>query len=224
MYFYYIYAIAINFHATLLPWILGAWMLLTAAIFFAFPQTKMPYLAQMGNTITYEFSYGLLIGWWQIQKRKPIAALPIIAVGTVIVLLNTAFYSGYGSYLHGPLRFLFVGLPMAFILYGFVGLEVNKQFTCAGLIVLLGDASYSLYLWHAPILDAIGHLSMHRHILSQPIFHWLWLALSTAIVIAIALLLYRTIEYRLVRAFGKLLHLKSPGSILPNVSAITPSN
>jgi peptidoglycan/LPS O-acetylase OafA/YrhL len=52
-----------------------------------------------------------------------------------------------------PLRFLLWGLPSAALVYGALSLE--KHFTRAGLLVALGDASYSIYLVHFIIYKAV---------------------------------------------------------------------
>jgi exopolysaccharide production protein ExoZ len=218
MYFYYIYAVAIGRTNAQLPWVIGGWMLVTGIIATVFHGTKMPYLAQLGNTITYEFGFGMLIGWLFVHGREFKASWLAVIVGLSAVVSNTVFYPVYGQLLHGPLRFLIVGLPMALILYGFVGLELKRKLVIGGLLVALGDASYSIYLWHVPVLDVITHLTQHRQILRSPLIHWAWLTASVAVVLVLSLALYRFIERPLVRAFGGVLRLKSPGTILPNVS------
>lgn len=219
MYFYYIYAVAIRQPVRQLPWIMGAWMAFTFIVFAVFPHTSMPYLAQLGNTITYEFAFGMIIGWWFVHKREPRGSFIAIGLGIAAITVNTIFYQTYGSLLHGQLRFLVVGLPMAAILYGFIGLELRKTFIFGGSLVLLGDASYTMYLWHVPILEVVTRLSLHRAALRIPIVHWLWLVASVSLVIVSSIILYRVIEKPLIRVFAGLLKLKSPGTILPNVAA-----
>ena len=220
MYFYYIYTAAIRRPVTTLPWIIGGWMAFTLIVFAVFPHTKIPLLAQLGDTITFEFTLGMAIGWWLMHEREFKYNELAIALGVAAMATNTIFYGAYGEQLHGHLRFLIVGLPMAAILYGFIGLELNKKFVFGGTMVLLGDASYSMYLWHVPILQTVTLLSIHRAFLRSPILHVAWLVAGVCLVIVISLFVYRVIEKPLVRAFGGLLRLKSPGTILPNVSAI----
>ncbi len=221
MYFYYIYTFAIGRPTKQLPWIMGGWMLFTAVVCGLFRDSKSPFLGQLGNTITYEFAFGMVIGWLYVHGRSFKWSVPAIVVGVLVVVANTVLYPVYGAQLHGPFRFLIVGLPMALILYGCIGLELQSKFVFGGMLVMLGDASYSIYLWHVPVLQTIMHISRNRQMLRSPLVHWLWLAASVALVLVISVALYRIIEKPMVRAFGKALKLKSPGTILPNVSGVS---
>lgn len=101
-------------------------------------------LAFYANKIVYEFLFGILIamaykrGWVQ---RTPLAAsLTLLALGVGMIV-------HVGQVLHKPLQ---SGLPCALILLAAVSLE--RFFPKSGVLVKLGDWSYSTYLSHVLVM------------------------------------------------------------------------
>ncbi|MBK6634348.1 MAG: acyltransferase [Chitinophagaceae bacterium] len=51
-------------------------------------------------------------------------------------------------------RVLLFGIPSFLIITGIVSYELNKMVKVPGILVSLGEASYSLYLLHLPVMAA----------------------------------------------------------------------
>jgi exopolysaccharide production protein ExoZ len=106
------------------------------------------------NKFTYglmtEFSMGLLVGAILTRKVvfKPIAIL--------LIAFSWLFTSFIVVYAHAdfitPYRHLLFGIPSAMALYSIVTLESNGGSVSPVFLCKIGDSSYSIYLWHYPIL------------------------------------------------------------------------
>jgi len=101
--------------------------------------------------IILEFGLGMLLGWAHGRGfgvgRWTSAAL--VAAGfAVMVLLRADQYD--------PLRLFFWGLPATLIVAGALSLERAGAVGRAAPALLLGDASYALYLFHGIVLSAAG--------------------------------------------------------------------
>ncbi|KRA45733.1 hypothetical protein ASD80_05265 [Devosia sp. Root635] len=51
-----------------------------------------------------------------------------------------------------PYRVLIFGMPSALVLYGSMALERSRRATPPKWLVRMGDASYSIYIWHLPVI------------------------------------------------------------------------
>lgn len=114
--------------------------------------------SEFGNTIVVEFLFGVVIATYMDRFRiaTPVAAI-LLSVGFVLICCMPI-----GS---GVLRPLTWGLPAAAVVLGAVALETPAQrFLPAGLL-LLGDASYSLYLSHGFVIPVIYDVGKHAHLL-----------------------------------------------------------
>jgi len=67
---------------------------------------------------------------------------------------------------------------------------------------VIGNASYSLYLWHLPLGVFFGRLTGHPALLRNPVAHAAWLVLLTALVLGASILLYNLVERPLLKYFS----------------------
>jgi exopolysaccharide production protein ExoZ len=123
-------------------------------IALAYPRT--PLLQYLGNPIIFEFLAGVLIAHAP-RPRWSVWALP---VGLLMLLMFLPLAFGGHHSPTGALtghdvtrRVLAAGLPCALIIWGALNVRCRP-----GVLTYLGDASYSIYLCHGPVL--VGLLLM----------------------------------------------------------------
>jgi exopolysaccharide production protein ExoZ len=201
LYFYIIFTVAMLFARRWLPWILGGWAAATILLHAAFAPTRNPYLYVATNLTNLEFVFGCLIGFLVVHrvivKPRLLLVLSVSALAAVLAYLMATDPATF------PSQWFQVGLvagPMAIALYALVGLELHRGVSIPRWLERTGDGSYSIYLWHVPILAVIGLVV--EHINTSPLVpHIAALLLVFAITIAAGMWLYGLIERRLLRAF-----------------------
>jgi exopolysaccharide production protein ExoZ len=131
-----------------------------------------------------EFGSGVILGIFFLNGGR----LPQrLALGTVAVAL---FCLMIGEYIFSESwRFLVLGVPAFLVVLGAVSLEESLARRPATSLVLLGDASYSLYLFH-PIAVAIAAVIWARLLGGSHPAGFVCAAIGAAIVISLAVHLY----------------------------------
>ncbi|TIO99949.1 MAG: acyltransferase [Mesorhizobium sp.] len=101
------------------------------------------YARAFTDPVVIEFAAGVVVGrLWLQGARLPLgAALAIAGAGFLLLAAGTLFDADLP-------RALLWGLPAALIVAGAVFAERARPFEPAALPTFLGDASYSIYLWH----------------------------------------------------------------------------
>lgn len=182
MYFYAMFAIGLAFRRPMaITLTVGAIVIMTGQLGVGDSQNAI-FVAYTSPIIT-EFFQGMLIAL--VHQRRSLErfwfALPI---GIVSLLL-------LGN-LDAP-RLLIWGLPSTLILIGCLALEDAKKMPSVPLFKLLGDASYSIYLSHAFVLQ-IGLLVWWK----VPVTGWAQFAIFTPTAVVgctfIGVLVYRYVE------------------------------
>lgn len=157
--------------------ILLAWGALTVTLALTV-HTDNPLLALAAGPLNLEFLFGVIIGKAALAGRLQLP-YPAILVGAYLVAAS------YFSLLHPGdnmpntwARVLFVGIPMALVLYGFVGLE-HRGHVLPSWLNWFGESSYALYLVHVLTLKvagmALGRLLPHGS---------LWAVVGAALALA----------------------------------------
>ncbi len=164
-----------------------------SALHFLLP---MGYARVLTRPLVLEFAAGVAIGWlWMEDFRLPLkVALALLCAG-FLMLAATEFV---GSEVTRVLRW---GVPATLIVAGAVFAERARPFKPVRLFTFLGEASYSIYLWHVLVVVAMTALALALHVPArlQPAL----IALASATLSA---LLYLAIEKPLIR----LLHSTGP--------------
>ncbi len=200
------------FMGALIFWASICW---TMALFFHtdFSGSRNPVIALM-NPIMTEFLFGCVVAilflkyegkFW---KTSLLAGMILFSIAA-LTLKSTLF--GIPTQNQLPRIFVY-GFPAALILYG----AVNIKSAFPKLLTYLGDASYSIYLFHYPILGILVKLTGFLHIHAFARSHigkgLLYIALLT-----ICCLIYSYVEYPLLQLCKKLirktLHSKQDISI-----------
>ncbi|WP_447723961.1 acyltransferase family protein [Sphingomonas koreensis] len=113
-----------------------------------------PVLATYTDSITLEFVFGAWIAvWWRSGKGWPRsigvpAILLAILMTTVVITLRLPLWRAAG-----------LGIPAALLVIGVLSLERQGDGKPERITAFLGDASYSIYLWHGlgiSVTAAIG--------------------------------------------------------------------
>jgi len=146
------------------------------------------YLRVYTDPVILEFVAGLLIGMaWTGANKAPVwLAVALFTIG-LAGLGATAFIAPEET------RLIRWGLPAAFIVAGITLLEKARPVHAVKPLAFLGDASYSIYLWHVLLASSFTAivLRLHLPVAAQP--PAIFLACLGAAVI-----LYRLIERPLI--------------------------
>lgn len=114
-----------------------------------------PWLSLLIFPMNLEFYMGVLAGLWlahspRINSKLMIAAGLLLLAGGAALILN-----GYDPFMNRFTRVLYFGVPSFLLLIGLVSGEKNGKLPNPPQVLQkLGDASYSLYLLHLPLLVA----------------------------------------------------------------------
>jgi exopolysaccharide production protein ExoZ len=152
-FFYSLFAIALAINARYRALLVSAALILAAGIGFMWPSDRVAF-GFYTNPISLEFVYGMLIG--QIICRGArvgsSASITLIALG-VLGLLAAALY--WPILMFSNERFLVWGLPAALLVAGSIFLELNRGIKSSNLLLLLGNASYAIYVTHFTLVNGL---------------------------------------------------------------------
>jgi exopolysaccharide production protein ExoZ len=204
MYFYLVFAAALLAPRRRLPWILGAWGAVTCGFAAAFPSTTVPVLSLLADPLLLEFIFGVGVGYL-VMTRRPFAPAALLAAGVVCLAVAVAFAGRIDDVtLDHWYRTITVGPAAALIVLGAVGVERQRRLVASPRLQYIGDASYSIYLWHLLLLVTAGRVI--GFVLSPPAGPVLHVVLLIAVptgVLAACLVLYELVERPLLRAVSK---------------------
>lgn len=193
MYFYYVFAALSHFSRRIFFRSLPIWAATILAFAFVPAVQEDPYGAVQFGNLRIEFLLGALIGAAIKQRRHVRAALPL-AIGFIALAVTYGVDVRYGlPATEGSFRFACVGLPLAAIVYASLRLERRARIVFPKALQSIGDASYSIYLWHSVLYAALGRVLAIHH-LGSKIPQLALLVLLPPIVIGAGIVLYRTVE------------------------------
>jgi exopolysaccharide production protein ExoZ len=142
-----------------------------------------------------EFLFGVILGHLHIKKYWGFGWL-LISMGVAIWLFDTQGPPwnptiGLGKpFLERP---LFLGIPAALLLYGFVSLEQTKSIRFHNIFLRIGDASYSLYLSQVLFISACGRLWVELSLNKLPV-NYILVLLTLPLAILCGWLSYAYVE------------------------------
>jgi exopolysaccharide production protein ExoZ len=152
MFFYLLFAVALLISRQ--PWKLVLILLcaLSAAGFFLHPDSAPAQLYTW--SVFLEFGFGILL--YLLHRRWTVPVPIAIRLAILCTAAGALAYAARNdAYQYSQYRFLLYGIPALFIVW--TGLHVSKSRELP-LLKLLGDASYSVYLFHTIGLRATVHL------------------------------------------------------------------
>ncbi len=152
MYFYLIFAIALIFPRARAVVAITIMFALSVAIGMVLhPQAPWPML--LTNWLLLEFLCGLLIAY--ALRRAHLRPNRILCFGAIALGLFVIALTSMRTPDDGWQRFVLWGLPAALILFGAAALRVRRA---NATLLMLGDASYSIYLFQVFALPGIAVL------------------------------------------------------------------
>ncbi len=121
------------------------------------------------------FGMGMATAWFFRQRKVPRPHI-FCALGGLI-FAGSVIYTGWKLEVHLP-ALLAAGAGTSLALLGAVAMEESQRLNIPRWCVFLGEASYSIYLIHFPIMLIFGHLCFrldaHLH---WPLLFWMFLLL-----------------------------------------------
>ncbi len=203
MYFYLLLAIGLLVAGKRAPWLASAVVIaVPVALYFAHPQSAPGQFFQ--NVRSYEFVLGVVT--YYVTERIsahasrrllwPLATASLLCVAWLIVWHSLSLPEGIPVYLVNGLPG--VVLVAASVLTAKAGADTDLTF-----LVLLGDASYAMYLLHPYVLYLQERVFAKRvHLLSSQ-FSLAGMLLSCLLVIAVSIATYKWIEKPMVDWLGR---------------------
>ena len=147
--------------------------------------TEAPLARFFGKAMVFEFAFGMLlaVAWRRGFRLSPRAALLALLVGTALLLL------------HLPLpRLLMFGVPSLLVVAGAVYLPLPERRWG----VLLGDASYALYLSHLFTLGALR--AVLPPLLGEgPLAAWVFVAIALLVCTLASVVVHLLVDNWLLR-------------------------
>lgn len=199
LYFYLVFALSLLAPKPFRPVILLAWGVATVVCCLAFPETGNPWLALVSSPIALEFLFGAAVGCLVVRR---LFIAPWVVAGAGVAAVVAALVLGGHLFPGTWYRVVPVGVLLAAVVYGLIGLEARDRLVAPRWLQTLGDASYSIYLYHVLFLGVLGRFVLAR-LPEGPVVHALALVFSLAVVIAGSLVAYRLIEKPLITLFRR---------------------
>ena len=159
-------------------------------------------IAFHANAIIFEFCFGVLIGLiYEKYKFSILQSRLFLGIGMFGFLLTLLF--GIGSWS----RVLVFGIPAFFLVLGLV----NVRQTQNKLFIMLGDSSYSAYLFQffvIPFLFKFASIIPKTRTLSDIV-----ILLFAIVTVAAGQVLYQIVERRMTSKLNSVLNAKSPDQL-----------
>lgn len=117
------------------------------------------------SPVLIEFMLGIFIAFL-LLKRMTIFPLASIGLGILLFLIGADVNANLGNW-QAWYRTICFGPASALIIYGVLALEVKTGWVFSKNWQLIGDASYSIYIWHQLIIFSIFSLFIHYDIINH---------------------------------------------------------
>lgn len=172
-----------------------------------FSEKGNPYLSLITSPLNIEFFFGVIVALIFARVNKNLA-VPFLILGIGLFITGaTLFNFNIVLFKNSFNRVVLFGIPSFFIILAVVVLEKYRNINVHGILLKLGDASYSLYLLHLPFVAAAVKLIAKSGIDNNIVIHFL-LLLVIAGLCGMSILFFKHIERPVIKkinTFGKLI-------------------
>ena len=189
MFFYFIFGVALVVRrrtARLVAITLALGGLVSAGLAW---HPANPILQTYSSELLLEFLFGALIG----ALSERLMSWGARVAGPMLIAATLWLIAAYFGKLSGD-DFVLFGLPAVQTVAGFVALERRLQIRPVSFALLIGDASYSLYLSHPFVLRALYLALPTATAAANPAIGLFCIALVSLAAIPIAIVIYRVVE------------------------------
>jgi len=185
----------------------ACWIAIQLFLFAYATVTSLPEPRIVTSALVFEFGLGCLVAYL-IQKGVRSHISLSLFFGFCFYAAGTGWTYWSGDLLGDLARTITFGVGAAFILYAAIGLELSGRLIFPRPLQYIGDASYSLYLWHQMLLIVITETTLDAGLQSyipRPILVLSWFAIA----IFAGLASYRWIEKPIISGLNRILGLSS---------------
>jgi len=151
--------------------------------------------------IMLEFVFGMVLG--ELHVRTGLGQGMGRAGGAGAVLVGLALLLIGPELAPAVPRFVLFGVPALAIVAGALALDAQGALRDNRLLLMLGNASYSLYLTHPFVLSALSQIWRKQHLDHLPMGLWLFGAVAILLSCLLAALSYQLVELPLMSFFKK---------------------
>jgi peptidoglycan/LPS O-acetylase OafA/YrhL len=194
MFFYLIFGLSLFFRRSIrLPLCAAVFAIL--ALVGLVVSNAGPAITTYTDSIALEFIFGMVIAYCMMESVRAFRRLVVSLVCATVTIGVVYWFLSYAgvSDVHVP-RFALAGIPSAAIIAAALWIERAGRLPEIPLLVLIGDASYSLYLSHGFVLGALRRIWERIFDINLFVTHAGFMAIGTAAAIAASLLLYAWLE------------------------------
>lgn len=169
---------------------------LSASVLFL--TTSSPYRYVVFSPYHLLFGLGILVAV-ALDADLQIPAALLSWLGVVVFI---AAIVGTGPFYRGAAVRLIGGVGAASILLGTAVLERQNRLSIPRWLIVLGDASYSIYLVHFMVISAVARFG-YGHMRQLPIPIWGWMLCLMVSGVVMGIVAHYWVERPLLRLFGK---------------------
>ena len=214
LYFYLLFSLF--FLVRKKEWIYKGFAIYTIAIvsfgIAGFDANENVWIKLILSPVNIEIYLGMLAGAI-VSKIKVQYSFYILGVGAFLLTVSAILTNnGYHLFLNDFNRLLLFGVPSFFIILGVSTYETNYYVGANKTLLLLGDASYSLYLLHLPFVAAFVKLYPIINIQNDWVYHILWFFLIL-LVCLLSVKVYQMVELPLIKKLNSQLSPRRVNSI-----------
>lgn len=206
VYFYLVISLVLIAKSSLRPILLSAWFIIVLSVFLFWGEGKFGnnrFLQLIFSPFSLTFLLGCFIGLLatSIRKIPPLLLVTIFIAGWAGLAIGHANMPSVGVYPDNNLlpRFIGYGIPSFLLVLSSLGIDafLTRKYRT---ISFLGDASYSTYLTHLPVIAAFWVIAAILKLSG-----WWMVILCFLLCMIVASLFHILIEKRIIRLSRRLL-------------------